>query len=615
MSTPAAAESPRFPALIQLLARGLQDGPEAILRASAPPSGRPAESRRRYARDPHGYCRDILGERLTDQQERALDFLTAPTDGRSARRLIPSATAVGKTRLLSNVVLWRWDAVSAVLDSAGLEQGCIVLLGGPSYDSIFHTIYAAILSAAARAEANGHPMPGRRSERKVSWSCGPHWFMRAIAPAPDSQKTVSHRASGHHGPNMIAVLEEVAGLRLDVWTAIEGGFSAAGNDVLCPFNATEAAGPAYVRATDGSYEVLHLSAFDHPNVRTRTSVVPAAVSHRTIDDRVKAETVDRGRVGDIEPDPAHHDFVYALPPAGAPDAPGPRPDGIPGHPAGEPRVYRPGPLLTAQVLGDFPATSSTGLFDPAAVTNAMKRWRERQPPPGPPDRLGFDCAREGSDDSAVAPAWGPPSYALLRAMRDARAGGDIEGAVDRVIESLGRVYVGEISVAPKGDGPDVATWAARRFPDSPAAIDDGGVGASVLDYWRRVLGRKCRAISFGGRPDSPLPDERRPINLRTQLYVRAAELVRLGLVDLPPDEALREELMAHRLDYLDLSAGPKKGKAAAVALSSKDDVKKEIGRSPDRADAVVLGLVSLQLGPLVLAAEAADERDYFDDED
>jgi hypothetical protein len=51
-------------------------------------------------------------------------------------------------------------------------------------------------------------------------------------------------------------------------------------------------------------------------------------------------------------------------------------------------------------------------------------------------------------------------------------------------------------------------------------------------------------------------------------------------IALPPDDDLREELIAPRCSFT----------VRGMLLEPKDDIRKRIGRSPDRADAVVMAL-------------------------
>lgn len=545
--------------------------------------------RRKYAGDPWAYARDICGWKLTGQQEQALDLIE-----KCDRLLVPAGNNIGKTFVLALYLMYRMDAVAALEDKErGLEeQGGRILLPGPDHATIFATVYAEMLEHAARAERRGYLMPGRRSEQSVLWRVRPRWEVEPFSPKQRVAQTVAHSAAGRHHRNQIALIEEGQGVEEQVWRGVEGMCSAAGNKVISSFNPTESRGAAYTRATSGSYRVLHLSAFDHPNIVERRPVVPDAVDFHVIDTRVRHDCRDRGPYPRVRIVRERGDFYYSLPPRGARER-GPREDGIPGHPAGKVRVYRPNGAFIAQVLGRWPKASELTLFDPESWDEAVARWRRRRPKKGAPDMLGLDVAREGDDETSGAPRWGEDAETLLLDYAAIREAGD-EGL--KAFRRLRRQVIGEIITFPPGKGPETARAVAAVFPGCPWAVDEGGVGASVLDHAVAVLGLEAIGVSFAATPPRPTPGESWSENLRTAMYVRAALMVAAGLVDVPPDPLLREEALAHEVEprartVLAPERGPGvKVRKPSVLLIEKKKVKKRIGRSPDRMDAFVLGI-------------------------
>lgn len=558
---------------------------------------RDPEARRKYVGDPWAYFRDILGVVLAPEQEEALALIQ-----RSSRVLLPSANNVGKTFLLGGYGVYRMDAVAALEGDGVPEQGGRILLPGPDHRTIFATIYSEMLALAHRAETRGHLMPGRRSENSVLWRVGPKWEVEPFSPQALTNQEVRHSASGRHHRNQVALIEEGQGVDAPLWRGAEGMCSSEGNKIISSFNPTEPVGPAYERARTGAYDVFHLSAFRHPNVLERAAAIPAAVSVNTIDARVRTETRERGPYPKVQPEPDRHDFVYALPPEDAEER-GPREDGHLGHPDGELRVYRPESTFIAQVLGQYPETSQVGLFDGASWAAAVERWRQEPDPDEPPDRVGLDVSRSGEDETIGAPAWGDTAEALLRAYLDAFDTGP--DTLAGLLET-GRARVGELEVIPKGDGVDVAQATVDRFGKVPMNVDDGGVGSSPLDHLRRVLGVEAEGVSFAATPPLPMRPGFVPYceNVRTWMYVTAAKVVRLGLADVPDDPLLRAELMAHWLenktrtvDVIDGRGRTVKKRMPSVLLCDKEELKKKIGRSPDRADAFVLSLFDPLSGP------------------
>ena len=566
----------------------------AVLRFRDKGLTRDIVERRSYLHRPADYMREILGVTLTPQQVESLALIDAED-----RVLIPKGNNTGGTFLLAAYGLYVFDVLAAQPDTAeGLEQqGARVILMGPDHSTIESTIYAQMLLHARRAEARNPPkkMPGRkRSEDSVNWTERPDWTIEAFAPPKYTMQEQAHSASGRHAKVQVILITEGAGVHEALWRAADGLASSRGNKIISETNPTESGGSFYKRARSGAWRVLHLSALDHPNVRTRTYVVPGAIDYRAIDDRVRVSCQDRGAYPDVQPDATFEDFVYALAQRTAEDK-GARRDGQLGHPAAPLRVYRPGSQFAAQVLGRWPKGDDAGLFSPAALDAAVDRWRETNDPDEPPDRVGVDCAREGNDDTCAAPAWGEDAASLLRALRELELAGDAAGL--EALRATRRVRVGEIRAAPKGDGPSVAQWLALRYGSSPWCVDESGVGSSVLDHARHQLKIDADGISFSESPEAPLPGESTCDNLKATLYVRAAAVLRYGLCDAPDDPVLREELLAHELVYSTRSVervmpdgSTHKVRVPSVRVLAKEEVKKKIGRSPDKADAFVLAL-------------------------
>lgn len=121
-------------------------------------------------------------------------------------------------------------------------------------------------------------------------------------------------------------------------------------------------------------------------------------------------------------------------------------------------------------------------------------------------------------------------------------------------------------------------------------IDAVGVGAGAVNEARR-LGMAVKAIYNGAKPESTAqrlpdgrviewgPDVNRFENFRGQSHWQTREDFRLGIIDVKWDQELAEELTA--LTFED------EGKV--VKMPPKSEVKILLGRSPDKADAFVMG--------------------------
>jgi hypothetical protein len=554
--------------------------------------------RRAFAGDPWKYASDVLGLTFSPDQDRMFDDIES-----GGWWLFPGTNGTGKTHALAAYALYRYDAVAALPDvQQGLqEQGCLLLLCGPGANTIKGTIYEEIMALWTRAESRGYPMPGRRSVDSVLMRVREKWCVEAFSPPRVVGQQVSQAASGRHHRNMIGLLEEFAGLRESVVRGFEGMFSGDGNQILGPLNPTEAAGPVRERCKSSRYRVRVISALVHPNVTSRATPPPipgGAISFARIDDRVRDECIDCGAYPATMPDAQHHDFLYALAPKNTEEQ-GPRADGVPGHPVASVHVYRPSPLVTAQVLGEITEGIAVGqLIDPVAWDRAVARWKLRQLPQGPPQRVGFDPASEGEDDACCVPAWGESGEWLLNGYRVAQLHGP--GAMAQFLEQH-RGYIGLPQIGPKGPGEILADWASRTFSNSPFVSD--ALPSSPGDFLRSIYRRQVTMVSFASAAPAPTPGEDFAENMRASLYVRMARLVALDLVDVPDSPRLREEMLAQQIKARVARTITKPDgrqerifsiqlipKTPHHANASEATVKGIVGHSPDFSDACALAM-------------------------
>jgi phage terminase large subunit len=108
--------------------------------------------------------------------------------------------------------------------------------------------------------------------------------------------------------------------------------------------------------------------------------------------------------------------------------------------------------------------------------------------------------------------------------------------------------------------------------DALIKVDDTGVGGGVTDGLRD-LGKNVQAVNFGSSPK----DKNKYTNKISELWFFLKE--HINEIGLPDDTELVEELTGRQW-VLD-----PKGRRA---VEKKDDFKKRVGRSPDKADALLL---------------------------
>lgn len=208
------------------------------------------------------------------------------------------------------------------------------------------------------------------------------------------------------------------------------------------------------------------------------------------------------------------------------------------------RTYgRDNPWVMATILGLFPPTGFNALLGPDDVDAAIARHYRQEQIENAPIVLGGDVARQGDDSSAIARRQGRQAFPI-KTMR----------IPDTMV--LAQQFIREMKET-KADG---------------ILVDEtGGYGAGVIDAMRQ-LGHPVIGVQFGSRAS-----DYRFYNKRSEMYFMMAEWVKNGGA-LPDDRELKEELCATTFVY----QGDK------FRIVEKELIKEQIGRSPDKADALAL---------------------------
>lgn len=202
------------------------------------------------------------------------------------------------------------------------------------------------------------------------------------------------------------------------------------------------------------------------------------------------------------------------------------------------------PMFHVRVLGNFPTTADDQIMGIGMVEDAQRR--ELDADKRAEQVITCDVARYGSDETVIAH----------------RSGNRV-----RIVQT----YTGKSLMETAGRIVDTI-----RQLDLPAlprvVIDDAGLGGGVTDRLAE-LGLRVEAFQAGAAAHEPdlFP------NRRSEAWFSFAS--QLDGIDLDTDEQLAADLVAPKY-HID-SQGRR-------AVESKDKTKARLGRSPDRADAVLM---------------------------
>lgn len=204
---------------------------------------------------------------------------------------------------------------------------------------------------------------------------------------------------------------------------------------------------------------------------------------------------------------------------------------------------RDNPWVMAYILGLFPPSSLNALLGPDEVRAAMGKHLTLDQYEWAQKRMGIDVARFGDDATVLFPRQGLAARTPVE-MRNART----------------EVIAGRVALA------------KERWKFELGLIDDtGGWAAGTIDACL-LGGIALLPINFSGKADDP-----RYYNKRSEMHFRAAEWVKNGGA-LPDVPGLIREAVAPTYWF-------DQGK---LRVTEKDQIKKELGKSPDYWDAFVL---------------------------
>lgn len=519
---------------IRLLAEGLIDSA-----VDAEPTGRSALVKtgyEQYQNKPVEFGEEVLGYTFTDDVKAMMQSV-ADYVATSAR----SANATGKTHCLGVLVIWFflvYGDAQVYTFAAPPEGNLIDLLWGEINRIVAENPDLFIEYEVTTLRIKRHSKS----------------FIRGVTiPQSSNPKQIEARFSGKHAPHQLFVADEADAIPEAVFKGVDSCMSGDDNRLVMAFNPRQEAGTPYRMEKSGEANVVHLSAFNHPNVITGMNLIPGAVSRETTCRRINMWTRP------LAPGEKVNSECFAVP------------DYLVGYVAkahnGKP--YPPLPVgmrviinsqFSYMVLGQYPAQAENQLISRIWVENARARYDSY-------------VARYGDVN--------PPGTQAIMGQDVADLGNDLNASVFRY-GGFVRLPITWGGVDPIQTG-DHAARLYKRYGARKCQVDGTGVGAGVSPYMRRK-GCNAHRIMFASAPkQEDIPDSCKELGnfgiLRDLAFWGCREWLKndIGAM-LPPDEALIEELLTPTYAIM-------KGN---IKVMDTDSIREAIGRSPDRASALIL---------------------------
>ncbi len=489
----------------------------------------------KYKNDPVGFCTDVLGVNLTEDQQ-------AIIRGLPGRVKVNSGHGTGKSFLAACAVLW-WFYT---------RNPSIVVTTAPSKHHVETVLWAEVRLLAMRA-IRPLPMQFLPKAAKI-WDHPDHWAEGVTSSSGEGFQ-------GRHRPSQLFIFDEDERIEAIYWHVTgtmyspnsDHGWLAIGNPIT---TSSQSYLEDIALSPDGSpkWKMFTLSALNHPNIKAQLQglppPIPDAVTVDQVDQWVTDWTTKIDNAGDVQ-------------------------EGDVEWPPGKGFWYRPGPSFKARVLGIRPSEGVDTVFS-ESIWNKMNtpKWNHEDCWfRGFGITIGLDTAAYGDDFTAFHVRSGP-----LSLYHEARNGWGPDRVATRLKE-LCREYADKYN-----------SWAS--LPDRPkmTPIDvnviiefDGGLGIGVHSHRGEFL--KWTGVTMGSA--SPMLDfkgDKIYENLRSQMWCEAAKKGMGGMIDvsrLTPEVKQRLRLQLTTPYYENKPSGAK-------MVESKKDIKKRLGRSPDDGDSLLL---------------------------
>jgi hypothetical protein len=490
------------------------------------------------------FAKDVLGASLDPEQQEILRAVQY-----HKRVTVRSGTSRGKDFVSAVASLCFMYLTPEWNEKGEMISNTKVAMTAPTDRQIGNIMFPEISRLYKRAKASGFDLPGRLTGHDIRTDTE-EWFLTGFKA--DENNTEAW--TGFHAANVMFVVTEASGIDDKIFNAIEGNLQ--GNSrLLIVFNDNTGVGYAAQSQRQPGWKKFRLDSLNAPNVLQRKIIIPGQVDWEWIDDKIDkwCTAISKDDFNESE-----GDFWWDNPKGNL--------------------CYRPNDLFRVKVRGMAPRVSSGALIPQEWIEAAVDRWKLQHEQGWKLDksslRLGVDVAGMGRDSSSFC-------YRF-------------KNYVDRwdMIHSGGTANHMQIA----GKTKQTMDTATDRYAGTTAQsfIDTIGEGAGVysrlielseqVDY--SYLEGRIHSVKFSeaakyeGRELKDFTGQYSFINMRAYLFWAVRDWLnpynKTGAM-LPPDEEFSQE--ATEIQWKFRSDGK-------VQIEEKDEIKKRIGRSIDKFDAL-----------------------------
>ncbi len=286
-----------------------------------------------YRDRPVLFIEEVIGQTLHDKQIEIVESYRDNSD-----TAVHSCHGAGKTNIVANIGLHfiATNPYSGVVSTA------------PTARQVSKLLWKEIRKSIKRVEERfGRRVAGHLLPKANEYHIANEWEMVGF-----STNDATNFQGVHNPGGVLVIFDEAPGVPPEIWEAARGMLTGADDKFIAIGNPTEPSGPFYEKCKAGGRGVVHISAYDLPNVKTGRTIIPGTTTLRWVEDR-KAEWGESS------------------------------------------------PMFQSRVLGLFPDDSDDSLVPLSWIEGAIEKWREYEDDgwPGARTILSVDVARYGEDST------------------------------------------------------------------------------------------------------------------------------------------------------------------------------------------------------------------------
>jgi hypothetical protein len=494
------------------------------------------------------FSNDVLRIKLDPQQQEILESIQ-----NNRRVSVCSGTARGKDFLAATASLC-FLYLTPYWDDQGIFHSSTVINTGPTDRQVKNIMMREIKSRysgsilpkltafgfnSGRVVADGikFDMPNSLKGKK-EYANIEKWFLNAFKA--DNNNTEAW--SGIHNTNILIAVTEASGIVPLIYDGIEGCLQ--GNSkLLLVHNPNSTNGEAYTSMKDPQYNSFRLSSLTSPNVilgqqlrdgkitesEYKNLAYPGQVDWEWLNEKVNKPGWTL-RIRENEVDKSKHDFNF------------------------NGNYYRPSDVCKIKILGEHPESSEDTLIPLSWIEAAQQRWIDTTKPELKGIR-GVDVSGMGSDTSVFADRF---DWYL----------DEIRVPVTTDPNTMHMELTGHIKT-------DLDLFESIM-------IDCIGEGAAIFSRLKELGSKNVYNFknSYGAKGLKDKTEARTFLNMRAYTHWAMRDWLDPrydSLACLPPDDELKAQLT--EIKYKIRSDG-------IIQIEDKDEIKKRLGVSPDKADAL-----------------------------